>query len=170
MNLTAAERLALILACQKSGIKQEIDPAFIEAAIVSGNDWAIKWKYDWLFTASKHDNDVKFVCDVLDFFRLANRKKENVSHEDLDLSSLKQSDFIFQGFDGNNESNLLSIAEFFIKEMGLWSEFQGIYLNSHAPMRSIYEQKLDRYRELMRSQGKSPDEVTFDDFRSLLIR
>ena len=49
---------------------------------------------------------------------------------------------LFHGFDGNNESELLSIADFFINEMKRFQTFVKRDLNSHHPTNDIYHRML----------------------------
>jgi uncharacterized protein YfbU (UPF0304 family) len=153
MNFNAAERIALLLACQSSGAGQELDPVFIQDAITSGNDWAIKWEYDWLFSDSKKQDDIKFVVAVLDLFRAIRNIEINSTDKDLEKFNLKRENIQFSGFDGNNESELYDISSFFINKMNRWQEFKDMKLNSHSP-------KKDYYKEIMNKYSLLKDEIS----------
>ena len=55
----------------------------------------------------------------------------------------KPFDVVFRGFDGNYESEHLSIAGFLINEMNRFADFKGRDLNSHMP-------SIDGHRRMVR--------------------
>ena len=55
---------------------------------------------------------------------------------------------MFAGFDGNNESELYSIATFLINDMGRFTKFKGRELNSHTHTRERYRRMLSVFLPL----------------------
>jgi translation initiation factor 2 gamma subunit (eIF-2gamma) len=53
---------------EKLGIKDEIDPKFVQAAIFSGNVWGLKWKYPGLFDIDETESAV--VTEVVDILNI----------------------------------------------------------------------------------------------------
>lgn len=74
--------------------------------------------------------------------------------EDIGSISLKDEDVKFPGFDGNNETKQMLYVEYFIKDLGRYSEIQDLsnnYYNSHREM-------LGKYRSMLK---------TWDSYQSL---
>lgn len=128
-------------------VKSEIDTEFIQDVIVGGHYWAPRWEMHGLFHdhVDKPDN-VRFVVDVLDMWsfiqrahaRLPAKERSRVESEADPFGK----DVKFPGFDGNNESELISIARFFVEKMGRFTEFKGASFNSHMPTVARYRRML----------------------------
>lgn len=131
----------------------EIDPDFISEVIWGGHYWAPRWEMPGLY----HDHadqptDVRFVVDVLDMWsfieagyaKLVKKDKERIEAEVGPLGKSVR----FIGFDGNNESELMSIALFFVEKMGRFTEFKGRDMNSHAPMSEAYRRMLSAFEPM----------------------
>jgi uncharacterized protein YfbU (UPF0304 family) len=67
---------------------------------------------------------------------------------------------VFPGFDGNNETEHLSIAKFMIDKLNRFPMFKDRGLNSHFPMLEIYRNMLEGFepmrRELIGRELSSP--------------
>lgn len=133
--------------------RTEIDPDFIAEVISGGHYWAPRWEMPGLY----HDHtdratDVRFVVDVLDMWRfmeggyakLTKKDKERIEAEVGPLGKSVR----FVGFDGNNESALMSIAHFFVEKMGRFTGFKGRDMNSHAPMSAAYRAMLSAFEPM----------------------
>ena len=126
----------------------EIDPDFVGEVISGGHTWAPKWELQGLYH-DHEDNpkDVSLVIDILDMWsfiesgysKLSKSEKEYVEKE-ISLKHVK-----FPGFDGNNESELMHIAQFLIEEMGRFESFKGRSLNSHHPTIGGYNRMLGEF-------------------------
>lgn len=133
MELSAAEKLIILMLCDLSkGIKAkyETDFKFVEAAIFDEQQWAIPYRYRHLgkFTLPP------IVNKVFDFLTSWQFIEESMSKlEPAQLSKLKTDYYSteFNGFDGNEESELFGIAQFIIHELNLYSIFKNRSLNSH---------------------------------------
>lgn len=89
--------------------------------------------------------ECQYVYDVLDMFRFL-----KVSFRELkDKEGLKPEDVQFNGFDGNNESRMLSFAEF-LKQQGKWqTPLDGTGdLNTHCPTTHRYRAMLEKWNAL----------------------
>jgi|ERR1039458_8451417 uncharacterized protein YfbU (UPF0304 family) len=90
--------------------------------------------------------ECKYVYDVLDMFRFL-----KISFRELkDKEDLKPEDVQFKGFDGNNESRLLSFTSF-LKEHGMWETPLSDVpddLNTHYPTTSRYKTMLQQWNAL----------------------
>lgn len=140
MRLSDGEKLILFMlaeACNKLGVKGEIDPNFIKSAISGGHLWALRLEYDGFILAPDIDQTVADeVIDILDMWasiEFAHAKMGEEERQKLDsLVSHVGSKCQFPGFDGNNEAMYLSVAKFLVNELGRFEEFRGRDLNCHS--------------------------------------
>ncbi|HET9638847.1 MAG TPA: YfbU family protein [Allosphingosinicella sp.] len=122
----------------------EFDPGFVQSALYGGHYWGLEWRLSGLFHGHV-DNPavVSEVVNILDmwsyvessFGRLPADAQVRVEKSVGDDRTM----FRFDGFDGNYESEHMSVARFMIEDLGRFSSFQGREINSHYPV-------LDRYR------------------------
>ena len=85
----------------------------------------------------------KFVLNILDFYRAIEDLKRTTKDERL----VSNSNAIFRGFDGNNETEYMGFARFLIENQGKFAEQQQYLrqndnLNSHMPMYKRYKRIL----------------------------
>lgn len=134
----------------------EIDADFLAEVIYGGHYWAPKWDMQGLFHGEEDDpEDVHFVVDVLSmwsfleraYHRLDDAAKARIEEEAKPFGRAVR----FDGFDGNNESSLMAIAEFLINKMGRFEEFQGRELNSHFPSVDVHKRMLAVFKPIKRS-------------------
>lgn len=137
-------------------MKGDIDPEFVQDVIVGGHYWAPRWEMQGLF----HDHvdradDVRFVLDVLDMWSFVQRAHGNLSTDERGRVEQEAAPFgkhvKFPGFDGNNESELMSIAQFFVEKMNRFSEFKGSTFNSHMPTIAMYRRMLSVFAPLRKT-------------------
>lgn len=130
--------------CKQLNLKKgETDLDLISGAIYGGHYWAPKWTMPGLYHDHEdRESDVRFVVNVFDMWsfieagyaKLIKKERDQIEAEVGPLGRSAK----FIGFDGNNESELMSIAMFFVDDMGRFSEFKGREMNSHFPMASAY--------------------------------
>ncbi|MDH3209221.1 MAG: YfbU family protein [Burkholderiaceae bacterium] len=125
----------------------ETDFDFIAQVIYGGHYWAPRWNMSGLFHShADKPKDVSFTVDVLDmwsFIESAYTKLSKTDKERLAADVPYRGKHVqFLGFDGNNETDHLSIARFIIEEMNRFSGFKGRDLNSHS-------RTLERYRRML---------------------
>jgi hypothetical protein len=103
---------------------------------------------------------VSFVADVLDMWSFIEERIEKL--EPSDLERVKAANYghtpKFAGFDGNNESELMSIARFLVERMNRFTRFKGREFNSHSP-------SVARHRRMVAAFG--PMRATLDFGRQL---
>ncbi|NWK51822.1 YfbU family protein [Acinetobacter sp. SwsAc5] len=90
------------------------------------------------------EDESRFVLNILDLYRAIEDLKRRTKDENLS----KHSYGIFNGFDGNNESEYLGFTRFLIEIQGKFQEqkqyyYQNDHLNSHCPMVSKYKRMLE---------------------------
>ena len=150
IKLGDGEKLILLMLCElfkQLKLKSEIDPEFVEAAIHGGHYWGLDWKYPGIFHC--HDDAkavVTEVVDVLDMWSFLESGFGKLSKKDKDRVAAEAASFgkhvVFAGFDGNNESEHLGVADFLIEELDRFSGFKGRDLNAHMPT-------IDGYRRML---------------------
>lgn len=127
-------------------VEGDSDPEFLAEVIYGGHYWAPKWELQSVFHNHSDDpRDLRLVVDVLDMWSFIEEGYERLTKEDREWvekeANLSGPLARFTGFDGNNEGNLLSIADFLIKKMDRFTRFKKRDLNSHMRM-------ADRYRRM----------------------
>lgn len=130
-----------------------IDPDFMAEVISRGHYWAPKWDMQGLFHDHEDDpRDVSFVVDVLDMWDFVEWSYEELSDKDKAKVEKDAAPFgkkvKFYGFDGNNETNLMSIARFFVEKMNRFSRFKKREMNSHSPSREVYQRMLSVFEPM----------------------
>lgn len=152
MKLTDAEKLILLMLCDLSDGKKEIDPEFIRDAIYNDATWGIPWKYHGFESGNRSDNPVvEQVCNILNMYRVMDNAYRELSAEDKALvdASSRAHRLKYIGFDGNNESEHLSVVEFLVQKLGRYTELEGKEsLNSHTPMLDNYLDMERKYMEI----------------------
>lgn len=161
MKLTNPEKLILLMLSEiqeKLGINDDTTK-LITKSIYSNNTWALSWELNGVVGDSPDETpkEVKEVFDILDMWGFIEDSYSSLNQSDKDKIEQEAEPFgkyvRFIGFDGNNETEHLSVARFLIEDMNRFSHFKGRELNSHSPslnsnlnMFSIFEQirpKLD---------------------------
>ncbi|HEY0140400.1 MAG TPA: YfbU family protein [Thermoanaerobaculia bacterium] len=145
----------------------EVDADFLADAIYGGHYWAPKWEMSGVFHGEEDDpSDVHFVGDVLDMWSQIERSYERLDEKEKARIAREAEPFgkdvRLRGFDGNNESSLLGIANFFIKKMGRFEEFRGRDLNSHFPSVDIHKRMLAVYapmEKMLVGRGLNADQI-----------
>jgi len=133
--------------------KYDLESAkFILSAIQGGHYWAPHWEWNGLLHDHADDPaDVRFVVDVLDmwsFIEAAFAGFTPAQRQEYQDAVKWDKTPEFNGFDGNNEGTLRSIASFLVKEMKRFTEFEARTLNSHSPKRSLYERMLEIFEPI----------------------
>ena len=132
---------------------KELNNKDVLEAIYGGHYWAIKSE----LTGLLHDHSdspaaVKHVVDVLDMWsfleeawaKFDDSQKKQVSGAFPDYWS----EPVFAGFDGNNESECMGIAQHYVDVMGRFSRFKGRSLNSHFPTREKYNAMYAKFKKI----------------------
>lgn len=173
MKITDGEKLILYLLCDikdKLDITTELDTDFIKNAIGYNHLWGIEWKYPGIpFEESELPNEVKDVLNILEMWSIIEFSVKNLSETEkqkIEVSAIPfGKDPKFRGFDGNNESEYLSIASFLINDLDRFVEFKGRYLNSHMPVLASYFRMLkiyENYKQINSLFQKLPTETLIE--------
>jgi hypothetical protein len=106
----------------------------------------------------------QLVVDILDMFRALKRSYNELT----DKSGIDPKEVRFDGFDGNNESDLLSFAEFLQKDRRYQESLKGD-LNSHAMRQDWYKRMLARFNTISESHA-APNkwDLTKDEIKEIV--
>ncbi|KAA0264835.1 YfbU family protein [Hafnia alvei] len=151
MKYSQPEKLQIMMLCEiyrALDIKDSFDPNLIEDAVTSDNYWALEWEYPSLESEDETPEDVKLFVDTYDMYDILKYTYERFSEDDKSEVSSSIAHFSaphsisFPGFDGNNESNFLTIGRM-LKTMGRFAGKEDLTKNSHMPSVEIYRRMLE---------------------------
>lgn len=138
---------------QKSAKYDLKDLDLIDEAIYGGHFWGLTWEMSGIF--HNHVDDPKRVTevvDILDMWNFMERAYEGFGSEQKQMLEKELDvwgkDPKFYGFDGNNESEYMGIAQFLIHKLGRFERFKGRDLNSHMPTASRYVKMASRFQDM----------------------
>ena len=173
IHLTAGDKLNFLLLrdiAKHLKVNTDTNLDFMSEVIYGGHYWAPTWEMQGLF----HDHadrpaDVSLVVNVLDMWSFVEEALEKLPPEDLDKIKAVNHGFLpqFDGFDGNFESDLMSIARFFVQEMNRFSRFKGREFNSHAQVAGRYRRMAKSF-EPMRTTLAHRRQLSADQILELL--
>jgi uncharacterized protein YfbU (UPF0304 family) len=156
IRVSDGEKLVLLMLCdlfKQLKVKSDIDPAFVEAMIYGGHYWGLSWKYPGIYHG--HEDRAAVVSetvDILDMWYFIERGYKGLSKKERDRVAAEAeplgSRVVFSGFDGNNESEYLSVAGFLIKQLDRFTEFEGRNLNAHTPTIDIHRRMLSVFKPM----------------------
>ena len=149
MQLTKGERLLFLMIAdiyERLGA-QGVDTKLIKEAICTGNTWAIDWQYSDRLPDEVAPAVLKEIVDILDMWVFLERGHQALSSHDKErVERETQGPVRFIGFDQNEESEQVSVAEFLIRRMNRFESFRGRQLNSavhtlerHRRMLAVFE-------------------------------
>lgn len=145
-------------------IQDSVDPRFVQRMVVEDQTWALEWKYPGIFQESEDENpQVRFVAKVLDMWERLEYQFNNF--DPVEKAELEQKagvfgrDVRFRGFDGNNETEEMSITSIFVEDLDRWSDFKGRNFNSHMRVSDAYRRMLERFSDLPYDRDLTVDEV-----------
>lgn len=159
MKISDGEKLILLMLSElyeKMGIQGEIEPEFIKSAIFRDHLWGIPWKYSGIpFEDQETPEIVKEVVDILDMWSFIEHGYQNLSDEEKAQLEKDADPFgkdpQFRGFDGNNETEHMSVASFLINDLERFEEFKGRSMNSHCPSIETYRRMLAVFEPMRRN-------------------
>jgi uncharacterized protein YfbU (UPF0304 family) len=134
----------------------EVNVDFVAETIYGGHYWAPTWEMQGLF--HKHADrpaDVTLVVNTLDMWDVIEGCIENLTPEEIDRVKAANHGYLpqFQGFDGNEEGTLMSIARFMVEKMGRFSRFKKRAFNSHTLTAPRYRRMTKAFEPIRATLG-----------------
>jgi uncharacterized protein len=159
MQLSDGEKLIILMLAdmyKSLKIKGDFDPKFISSTIHNDQLWGFNWQYTGIpFEPYETPHAVKQVADVLDMWFLIEegyKKLSPTGKKQLEKDAEPFGKHVkFLGFDGNNETDFMTIASYLIDDMHRFTHFKGRDLNSHMPSMDGYL-RMYRVFEPLRNQ------------------
>ncbi|MFY2007000.1 YfbU family protein [Achromobacter xylosoxidans] len=138
----------------------ETDVDFVAETIYGGHYWAPTWEMQGLFhTHTDRPADVSLVVDTLDMWDFIESSIEKLTPEETERLKVANHGYLpeFAGFDGNNETSLMSIARFIVEKMDRFSRFKKRDFNSHAPTAARYSRMSKAFQPIRATLGFGRD-------------
>ncbi|MFM5103372.1 YfbU family protein [Aeromonas sp. 6P] len=154
MQFTPEQKLIIGLLCdihKNLNIRNEYDAEMISDAILSGNEWAIDHEYGQHLGSEIQDPRFKFVSDVMQMSLVIEGSYNQMTEADK-ATIAEGTRFnpakVFVGFDGNNESEYMSCAQFYVHKLNRFAMFKEREFNSHSEMVGAYHRMLAVFNEV----------------------
>lgn len=145
MKFSDEQRLIVLMLAdiQKAmGVRGEFDPEFISKVTAWKQEFAIPFEHGILFDDQEMPESFKFVINVLDmwsFIERAYKKLDAAQRKELaEKVGIWGEDPQFGGFDGNNETELMSYCSLLVDDLRRFGEFKDRDFNSHSPSEDRY--------------------------------
>ena len=155
VRLTDGEKLMTLMLCdiyKSAKVSGGLNIDLISAAIYGGHFWALRREMSGIFHGHEDEpRDASEVTDILDMWTFLEEAAESFSIKEMGLIKIQQKRFSglkFLGFDGNYETEHMSIALFMTREMKLFSRFKDRDLNSHVPLLDAYRRMLGAFEPI----------------------
>lgn len=163
MKLTDGEKLIILMLTEmyeKLQIKGETEPDFLRSAIFNDHLWGIRWKYSGIpFEPTEDPSIVREVVDILDMWSFIEYAYAKLNEQERQQLALAAEPFgknpQFDGFDGNNESEHMSVAMFLVNQLERFQEFKGRSFNCHHPSLGAHRRMLAVFEPLRASLADS---------------
>lgn len=168
MKLTNGEKLILWMLADlsdKAGVQNGVNTNLVREAVSGGHAWALEWEMTGIFGANETDDaTVSEVVNLLDMWDLIEMSYEALSPAGKDKLAAGAEPFgkdpKFRGFDGNSETEHMSVARMLIKHMNRFQRFAGRNLNSHMSSIGVY---LRMYEVFLPMRASLADRLFSDD-------
>lgn len=95
------------------------------------------------------------VIDILQMYRSLYTSYKELS----DKTGINKGDVIFQGFDGNEETDHYVFACFYLEDLNRYSEFKGVDINSHSNRLYKYLPMLSEWRKYGRYDTLNMEQI-----------
>lgn len=153
-HLSDGEKLITLMltdVIEKLGIDSETNTGLVRNVIYGGHYWALGWEMPGIFHGHIDKRSrVRFVVDVLDMWEFLEEAFEKLGDDDkarlAEVAGPYGQNVHFPGFDGNNETEYMSIARFLVHDLSRFSRFR----DRHDDMNSHFS-TLDTYGRMVRA-------------------
>lgn len=147
-HLSDGEKLITLMltdVIEKLRIETDTNINLVRNVIYGGHYWALGWEMPGIFHGHIDKRSrVSFVVDVLDMWDFLEAAFEKLSDDEkaqlAELSNPWGKHVRFPGFDGNYETEYMSIARFLVDDLSRFSRFRDRKhdMNSHHPTLDTY--------------------------------
>ena len=133
--------------------KAQEDANFIQEALYSGNAWALSRQVPGLVDArTANPETVDEVHGILLMWEFVEDGYDALSKKDRARVAEEAQPFgkdpRFEGFDGNNETEHLSVGKFMVEKMGWFPRFTNRVVNCHGQTLEMHRRLLTTFRPM----------------------
>ena len=123
-------------------------------------DYLVRWMEDTPVIVSQE------VRDILQMFRCLTFSFDNLD----DKTGVEREDYLFKGFDGNEEIKHYAYAKWLIEKQEMYQEFKNCDLNSHWTKLNTYMAMLDRFYQILNDNGydKNTDSLSLEELNFII--
>jgi len=138
---------------EKLEVQGDIDTRFLLDAIREDHTWALSWEMPGIVQDESEETplEVKEVMDIFDMWRFVERSYDSFDAAEKDEveSAVGDSSVTrFMGFDGNNETQHMSIARFLVERMRRFQHFKGREFNAHCSTLNVYRPMVSVFKSI----------------------
>jgi uncharacterized protein YfbU (UPF0304 family) len=163
MKLSDGEKLIILMLSEiyeKLEINGETEPDFLRSAIFNDHLWGLRWKYSGIpFEKGEDPQVVREVADILDMWSFIEYAYDKLSPDDkkrlAELAKPFGDNPRFHGFDGNNETEHMSVAMFMVNQLERFQELKGRSFNCHQRSLDGHQRMLAVFEPLRASLADS---------------
>lgn len=170
MDLRPADKLIILMLSEiydHLGVQGETDTDFLRSAIFGGHNWALDWRLPGITqTETAPPAVVSETVNLLEMYDMLERSFDALGPEDR--ADIEAWTIEFRGFDGNNETTHMSVAQFLVEKMDRFARFAGREFNSHAPSLGMAGRMFEVYEPLRAGVGLRRDpRLNADELRRI---
>jgi len=161
------DKIERVVLANQYAILAKLDPK--NAEHYAKNQKILEEGYSLFYSEVLSSDEVKYerceyVMNILNMYRALDRSYNELT----DKSGIDPKAIRFFGFDGNNESDLLSFAGF-LREDGRFQESLKGDLNSHSMTEHRYNKMLERFKAISEKHGLTARwELTKDEIKQIV--
>lgn len=143
-----------------------VNTALLREAVYSGHSWALEWDMAGLTQVEETPRQVVTeVVDILDMHSFLEAGfKALTAEEQAQIEWPHRVEF--NGFDGNNEIQHMSVARMLLEHMERWQEFKGRPLNSHSETLHTKARMVEAFEPIRRTLVDR--KMTVDEIKTVL--
>ena len=176
MKLSDGEKLILAMLAdiyKHLRIKGAVDPDLVREAMYGGHAWGLRLEYpDILGATETEPSVVRETIEILDMWHHIEADWAKLSKSDRKLVAAEVQRIgkepRFLGFDGNNESDHLSVAHFVIEQLGMFQSLKGRDLDCHAPSLNEHQRMLRVFERVRRTLTDPPEPMSASQLKEVL--
>ena len=174
--LSLPQRLILvnqykILKCLTDNVTEQQDYDNLITALENGYELHYQDCFEYMGDNDLTIEECREVLDILEMYRgiIYSYNALNLKNK---LTTLKEEDVMFPGFDGNNEYKQLSYVRYFIVDLDRYSEIQDLNhtdnYNSHARRLDKYRKMLEKWNQFVQDRSQNQYLLSESQIRSLI--
>ncbi|EPY1174660.1 YfbU family protein [Acinetobacter baumannii] len=157
LDLTDKERLFLSNQYEILGtLKKDDHYLLLAEQLREGHKWLYQHSFDALYE-NLPDEDAELVLNILQVYEALKESYDALT----DKSGISIQEVSFAGFDGNREPELMGFVDALNKAHRFSSTIDAGVLNSHSPKADRYQNMIQKWKELDKSNTLSKEQILY---------